>query len=60
MVAGEFVSAVASGTPAFPAPQFLGSIAKFRKANISVIMSVCPSAWDNSAPNGRVFMTSDI
>ena len=28
---------------------------RFRK-----IANVCPSAWNNSAPNGRIFMTFDI
>jgi hypothetical protein len=35
----------------------LGAFAKFRKATVRFIMSVCPSvyptAWNNSAPTGR-------
>jgi hypothetical protein len=34
----------------------LGAFAKLRKATISSVMSVCPSAWNNSAPNGWIFM----
>jgi len=39
----------------------LGAFAKLRKATISFVTSVChlsvrPSAWNNSAPTGRVFM----
>jgi len=34
--------------------------AKFRKATVRFVMSVClsvrPSAWNNSAPTGRIFM----
>jgi hypothetical protein len=33
-----------------------GAFAKFRKAAISFVMSVRPSAWNNSAPTGRIFM----
>ena len=39
---------------------FLGAFAKLRKATISFIMSVCPYAWNNSAPTGRIFMKLDI
>jgi hypothetical protein len=35
---------------------FLGAFAKLRRAAISFGMSVRPSAWDNSAPTGRIFM----
>ena len=38
---------------------FLGAFAKLRKASISFIMSVHPSARNNSAPTGRTFMTFD-
>jgi len=34
---------------------FLGVFADFRKAAVSFILSVCPSAW-NLAPTGRIFM----
>jgi hypothetical protein len=39
---------------------FLGAFAKLRKAIISFVMSVCPSAWNNSAPTGWIFMKFDI
>jgi hypothetical protein len=43
---------------------FLGTFAKFRKATISFIMSVCPSvrlsAWNNSDPTGQIFMKINI
>jgi len=43
---------------------FLGAIAKLRKATISLFMSVRlsirPSAWNNSASTGRIFMKFDI
>jgi hypothetical protein len=46
------------------AVQFLGAFVKSRKAStsfvISVRPSVCPSAWNNSAPTGRIFMKFDI
>jgi len=35
---------------------FLGAFASLRKATVSFVMSVClPSAWNNSAPTGRIF-----
>ena len=34
----------------------LGTFAKFRKATIIFVMSVHLSAWNNSAPTGRMFM----
>jgi hypothetical protein len=45
-------------------PSILGVSAKFRKATISFVMSVCPSirlcvcpfAWNNRAPAGRTVM----
>jgi hypothetical protein len=35
---------------------FVGAFAKLRNATISFVMSVCPSAWNNSAPIGRNYM----
>ena len=44
--------------------QLLGAHAKLRKATVSVVMSaclsVCPSAWNSSAPTGRIFMKLGI
>jgi hypothetical protein len=39
---------------------FLGAFAKFRKATISFVMSVCLSAWNNSAPTRQILMKLDI
>ena len=43
---------------------FLGAFVKFRTATISFVMSVrpsvCLSAWNNSAPTGRILMKFDI
>jgi hypothetical protein len=39
---------------------FLGVFAKFEKATISFVMSVSPSAFNNSALTGRIFMKLDI
>ena len=39
---------------------FLGELAKLRKATISLVMSVCPFAWNNSAPTGRIFIKFDV
>jgi hypothetical protein len=39
---------------------FFRCVAKLRKANISFVMSVCSSAWNNSAPTGRIFMKFGI
>jgi hypothetical protein len=39
---------------------FFGVITKLQKAVISIIMSVCPTAWNNSAPTGPIFMKFDI
>jgi len=39
---------------------FLGAFAKLRKAAISFAMSVRPSAWNNSAPAGRITMKFGI
>ena len=33
---------------------------KLRKATLSFVMSVCLSAWKNSAPTGRILMKLDI
>jgi hypothetical protein len=38
----------------------LRTFAKLRKATISFVMSVRPSAWNNSAPTGRIFMKFDV
>jgi len=44
--------------------RFVGAIAKLRKVTICFVLSVrpsvCPSAWSNSAPTGRIFMKFDI
>jgi len=34
----------------------LGAFAKLLKATVSFIMPDGPSAWNNSAPTGRIFM----
>jgi len=43
---------------------FLGEFAKFRKTNISFVISVCLSvslsAWNKSAPTGRIFTKIDV
>ena len=43
---------------------FLGMFEELQNATISFIMSVhlpvCPSAWNNLAPTGRIFMKFDI
>jgi hypothetical protein len=45
----------------FQCKLFLGEFAKFWKANISFVMSVhlsvCPTAWNNSAPTGQISFT---
>jgi hypothetical protein len=41
----------------------LGSVEKLRKVTISSVMSICPvrpSAWNKSAPTGRIFINFDI
>jgi hypothetical protein len=38
----------------------LGAFAKLRKATVSFVMHVSRSAWNNSAPNGWVWMKLDI
>ena len=44
----------------FPLDPFLGGFAILRKATVSFLMSLCPSEWNSSAPNGRIFMKFDI
>jgi len=36
-------------------PSILRAFAKLRTATISIVVSVRPSAWNKSAPNGRIF-----
>jgi hypothetical protein len=38
----------------------LGAFAELRKATISFVMSVRPSAWNNLAPTGQIFMKFGI
>jgi len=38
---------------------FLGAFAELRKATITFLMPVRLSAWNNSAPTGRIFMKFD-
>jgi hypothetical protein len=35
---------------------YAGAFARLRKMTISFVMLVCPFAWNNSAPTGRIFM----
>jgi hypothetical protein len=42
------------------ASEFFGRIPELWKANISFIMSVRPSAWNNFAATRRIFMKFDI
>jgi len=37
----------------------LGAFAKMRKATINFVMSVRPSAWNNSVPTRRIFIKCD-
>ena len=37
-----------------------GAFAKLRKATIRFVMPVCPSALNNSAPTGWIFMRFDF
>ena len=37
-----------------------GEFSKYLKAITSFDMSVCPSAWNNLAPTGRIFMKFGI
>ena len=47
----------------FPLYASSGAFERFRKVTVSFLMSVCLSnrltAWDNSAPNGRIFVKFD-
>jgi hypothetical protein len=38
----------------------LGAFTNLRKATASIVMSVCLSAWNNSAPSGRILMKFDV
>ena len=38
----------------------LGSFEKLQKATVSFVVSVCPSAGNNSAPTGRILMKYGI
>jgi len=40
--------------------KFLGAFAKSRKATIIFLTSIRPSAWNNSAPSGRILAKFDI
>ena len=37
-------------------PLLLGAYARLRKATVSFVMSVCPSAWNSSAPTMKSFI----
>jgi hypothetical protein len=39
---------------------FWAAFAKFGKVTFSFVMSVCPSAWKNWTPTGRIFMKLDL
>jgi hypothetical protein len=41
-------------------PHLLGAFEKLQKATIGFDMSVRLSAWNNTAPTGRIFMKSGI
>jgi len=36
--------------------RFLGELAKLGKRLLSLVISVCLSAWNNSVPTGMIFM----
>jgi len=40
--------------------EFLGVFTKLGKVTVSFIVSFHPSAWNNSAPTGWIFMKFDI
>jgi hypothetical protein len=40
--------------------QYLDAFAKLRRATISFIVSVHPSAWNNSAPTGQFLIKFNI
>ena len=39
---------------------FLRAFVKLRKATVISVVSVLPSAWNNSAPTGRIFIKFGI
>ena len=39
---------------------FLCAFAQIRNAIVSLIMTVRPSSWNNSAPTGRIFIKFDV
>jgi hypothetical protein len=39
---------------------FLSAFVKLQKATITFVTSVCPSAWNKSAPTGRIFIKFNI
>jgi hypothetical protein len=41
-------------------PPLLGAFAKLQKATISFVVSVCPSAWNNSASITRILIKFDV
>jgi len=43
-----------------PSLSFLGGFAKFLQESINFVMSICPSAWDNSFDTERIFVKTDI
>jgi hypothetical protein len=43
-----------------PCTSFLGAFANLWKATLSFVMSVFLSAWNNSAPTGRIFVKFNI
>jgi hypothetical protein len=43
-----------------PLGSFLGALEKLRHVTISFDISVSPSAWNNSASTGLIFMKFDI
>jgi len=48
-------------TPMSFSHKFLGASAKLWKATVSLsCLSVCLSAWNKSAPNGRISLKFDI
>jgi len=44
----------------FTARSLIGAFVKLRKTTISLVMSVPPSAWNNSALIGRICMKFDV
>jgi len=45
---------------AYLAQNTLGEFAKLWEATISFVTSVCPSAWNNSTPTGRIYIEFEI